>query len=121
MDEAIREFVASGKPFLGICVGMQLLFDEGQEFGPHSGLGLLSGKVIKIPDVGLGGKRHKIPNIGWREIILRTKNAPATTQFSTRLKHRYTSILFILIQQFRRKTETVLRTAITTDTEFAQQ
>ena len=69
MDEAIRDFVASGKPFLGICVGMQLLFDEGQEFGPHSGLGLLSGKVIKIPDVGLGGKRHKIPNIGWREII----------------------------------------------------
>lgn len=69
LDDAVRDFAATGKPFLGICVGMQVLFDRSQEFGDHQGLGLLKGKVTKIPDTGTDGKPHRIPHIGWREII----------------------------------------------------
>ncbi|MBF0353072.1 MAG: imidazole glycerol phosphate synthase subunit HisH [SAR324 cluster bacterium] len=62
MLEAIRESVAAGKPFLGICVGAQLLFEESEEDGIHEGLGLLKGKVVRF--------RHelKIPQMGWNQV-----------------------------------------------------
>ena len=47
-DEAAREFIATGKPFLGICLGMQLLFEQSEEFGAYSGLGILPGRVVKF-------------------------------------------------------------------------
>ena len=55
------------KPFLGICVGMQLLADSGEEFGKHSGLGWISGKVIKL-------KSKVLPHIGWNEIKIKKKD-----------------------------------------------
>lgn len=61
------DFARSGKPFLGICVGMQLLFDESREFGSHRGLGLIKGVVDAIPPVDAAGRR-KVPNIGWRPL-----------------------------------------------------
>jgi imidazole glycerol-phosphate synthase subunit HisH len=66
--EPIREFAQSGRPFLGICVGMQLMLDYSTEFGRHAGFGLIEGNVDNIPNVGADGAPHKIPHIGWSRI-----------------------------------------------------
>ena len=64
LEEVIKEFVASGKPFLGICLGLQLLFEESEETKGVRGLALLPGKCIKIPSKdGL-----KVPQIGWNSL-----------------------------------------------------
>ncbi|MGC9346899.1 MAG: imidazole glycerol phosphate synthase subunit HisH [Anaerolineae bacterium] len=65
--EPIREVVARDVPFLGICVGMQVLFDEGEELGGHAGLGLLPGRVIQF-DIG---PELKVPHTGWNQVIPR--------------------------------------------------
>lgn len=70
LDDALREYVASFRPFLGICLGMQLLFDSSEEFGNHQGLGFISGKVLAIPSEGKDGVMHKIPHIGWAPLML---------------------------------------------------
>jgi glutamine amidotransferase len=61
--EPLRAAAAAGKPILGICVGMQLLAESGEEFGEHRGLGILPGSVKRLPD-GNG----RIPNIGWCDV-----------------------------------------------------
>lgn len=61
---AFRMAVARGDPLLGICVGMQALFDLGQEMGDHAGLGLLPGKVVHFPDLGA----LKVPHTGWNQL-----------------------------------------------------
>jgi len=66
----IIEQVLAGKPFLGVCLGFQLVFDESTEFGPHNGLGLLKGKVIKLP------KTVITPHMGWNQILIRQPNHP---------------------------------------------
>ncbi|MBI4969578.1 MAG: imidazole glycerol phosphate synthase subunit HisH [Rhodospirillales bacterium] len=68
LDRAVREFAASGRPLLGICVGLQMLFDESSEFGIHAGLGLIGGRVDRLPPTRADGLRHKIPQIGWNAI-----------------------------------------------------
>ncbi len=60
----IREVVARGTPFLGICVGMQVLFDEGTEMGRHAGLGLLPGRVVKFDIAPV----LKVPHTGWNQV-----------------------------------------------------
>lgn len=72
LDIAIREFVSSKKPFLGICLGMQLLFDESEEFGKSDGLGLIKGRVVKF-DSDKFIKPLKIPHVGWNAINFRAK------------------------------------------------
>lgn len=67
-DELVRRFAETGRPFLGICVGMQVMFDASEEMGEHEGLGLLSGRVRAVPAVGTDGKPHRIPHIGWRPL-----------------------------------------------------
>lgn len=66
-DTAIKTFAASGRPLIGICLGMQLLVDGSKEFGCHQGLGLIPGEVRKIPAKS-GPGSVRIPNIGWRLI-----------------------------------------------------
>ena len=66
--EAIQEFAGSGRPFLGICVGMQLMMDHGTEFGHCKGLGLVSGIVDAIPKWNADGEPHPVPHIGWSPI-----------------------------------------------------
>jgi imidazole glycerol-phosphate synthase subunit HisH len=68
--DPIKKFAASGRPTLGICLGMQMLFEESEEFGHHQGLGLIPGKVVAVPQLGSDGKPHKIPHIGWNELCL---------------------------------------------------
>jgi glutamine amidotransferase len=63
--EPILKFVDSGRPFLGICVGMQLLMDSSTEFGMTRGLGLIPGKVDRIPETDAAGQPHVVPHISW--------------------------------------------------------
>ena len=71
--EPLLAHVAAGKPLLGICVGMQMLFDESEEFGRHQGLGLVAGKVVRFPSGMVeGGERLKVPHMGWNNISLKT-------------------------------------------------
>jgi glutamine amidotransferase len=60
--EPIRDYVTSGRPFLGVCMGLQALFDVSEEGGEHECLGILSGRVVRFPE-GL-----KVPHIGWNEV-----------------------------------------------------
>jgi len=62
IDPLLRQ-VAGGKPLLGICLGMQLLFDESEEMGHHQGLGLLPGRVVRFPAGDL-----KVPHVGWNQL-----------------------------------------------------
>jgi len=63
--EPILRFTETGRPFLGICVGMQLMMDESEEFGRHPGFGLIAGTVSPIPTTGADGRPHPVPHIGW--------------------------------------------------------
>lgn len=63
--EVIRQKAVEGTPLLGICLGMQMLFDESEEFGTCSGLGLIPGRVVKIPAEDVQGKPQKVPHISW--------------------------------------------------------
>jgi len=62
----IKEFITSGKPFLGICLGLQLLFEESAEFGSKNGLGIFKGKVLRFPAGGI-----KVPHMGWNSVDLK--------------------------------------------------
>lgn len=64
-EEPAKAFAATGKPLLGICVGMQVLFDFGEEFRVTPGLGLIPGRVSRIPLTGPDGRHHHVPHIGW--------------------------------------------------------
>ena len=65
----LLEHIAAGKPMLGICVGMQMLFDVSEEFGTHQGLGLIPGRVVRFPSgMEAGGERLKVPHMGWNNL-----------------------------------------------------
>jgi glutamine amidotransferase len=66
--EALRDYAKTGRPLLGICLGMQMLFEESEEFGRHEGLALMPGAVRAIPAQGADGTPHKIPHVGWRSV-----------------------------------------------------
>jgi glutamine amidotransferase len=69
--EPVRVSIKSGKPFLGICLGLQLLFTESEEFGIHQGLDIIPGKVRKFPlDPAL-----KVPHMGWNQVQVQ-RNCP---------------------------------------------
>ncbi len=63
LDKAVLEAAERDKPVLGLCVGLQLMFDEGHEFGVHQGLGLMRGRVVRFPENG-----PRVPQIGWNQI-----------------------------------------------------
>ena len=69
MDEAVRRAVKSGKPVMGICLGMQLLFERSYEYGEHPGLGLLEGEVVGMEGSLPGGLA--IPHIGWNALRIK--------------------------------------------------
>ena len=77
LDTVIKEEAARGKPILGICLGMQLLFEKSYEFGEHRGLGLIPGSVV--PMAGFIPDQLKIPHIGWN--ALRMKNRSPLFRF----------------------------------------
>ena len=69
MDKIILREAEKGKPIMGICLGMQLLFERGFEYGTHEGLGLLRGEVVTME--GVVPKDYKIPHIGWNKLIFK--------------------------------------------------
>jgi glutamine amidotransferase len=69
LGDAIRQFVRSGRPMLGICVGMQILFDASEEFGETPGLGILPGRVRMVPGTTTNGTPQRVPHIGWNHLI----------------------------------------------------
>ena len=73
LDKVLIDHARAGKPLLGICLGMQLLFEESHEYGVHKGLGLIPGSVRPIADVI--PKAYKIPHIGWNALQM-TKESP---------------------------------------------
>jgi len=70
LAKAIQDFIASGKPFLGVCVGLQMLFSESEEFGVSKGLGIFPGRVVRFA----GGQ--KVPHMGWNQIKVRKDGNP---------------------------------------------
>ena len=74
MDEAVKNYAQSGKPMMGICLGMQLLFDEGEEFGNHGGLGLIPG-TVKGFDKSRFEHTLKVPHMGWNQLFKQKDSA----------------------------------------------
>ena len=75
--DPIRKFIDGGKPFLGICLGLQVLFEESAEYGPVAGLGILPGKVIKFSGGSSetkNGRPIKIPHMGWNKVDIKKKD-----------------------------------------------
>lgn len=70
LDQVVREFAKSGKPLLGICLGMQMLATVSEEFGEHEGLNIIPGKIKKIPNTTSDNLLHKIPHIGWEGLLM---------------------------------------------------
>jgi glutamine amidotransferase len=71
LDELILKEFDHSTPILGICLGMQLMFEKSQEFGEHNGLGLIKGQVIKFPDnIVHRGRPLKVPHVGWHRAKL---------------------------------------------------
>lgn len=73
--DVIKEFVNQGKPLMGVCLGMQLLFTKSEEFGVHEGLDIIKGEVMKFPSTNNHGEPIKIPHIGWNEIFYTENNS----------------------------------------------
>ncbi len=69
MQEAVKEFAKSGKPMIGICLGMQLLFESSEEFGEHKGLGLIPGHVVHFDKTKMDMEDHKVPHMGWNKVF----------------------------------------------------
>ncbi len=62
MEDPIREYIASGRPFLGVCMGQQALLDASEEGGEHKCLGVVHGRVVRLPD------GQKVPHMGWNRV-----------------------------------------------------
>ncbi len=78
LDKIVVEEASLGKPLLGICLGMQLLFDEGEEYGNHKCLGLIPGRIVSMKPVIPEG--YKVPHIGWNRLIF-PKDKPKSPIF----------------------------------------
>lgn len=76
VEEAIHHAIDRGVPFLGVCVGMQLLFEEGLEHGTHHGLGILPGQVVHFHQAATGAASDlKVPHMGWN-VLRPTRESP---------------------------------------------
>lgn len=72
LDNIIKSYIASGRPLLGICLGMQMLCSVSEEFGETKGLGIIPGQVSLIPNIDLQGNPLKIPHVGWADLQLKS-------------------------------------------------
>jgi len=68
LDDAVRGAIEEGRPYLGLCLGLQLLFEESDEHGRTPGFGILPGCVTRFPEADAHGRRLRVPHIGWNEV-----------------------------------------------------
>jgi len=68
LDKAVRDAIEAGRPYLGLCLGLQLLFEESDEHGATPGFGLLAGRVERFPAPGEPGAPDRVPHIGWNDV-----------------------------------------------------
>ena len=68
LDKAVRDAIEAGRPYLGLCLGLQLLFEESDEHGVTPGLGLLAGRIERFPAPGTPGGPARVPHIGWNDV-----------------------------------------------------
>jgi glutamine amidotransferase len=68
LDDAVRDRLAARRPYLGLCLGLQVLFDEGDEHGVTPGLGILPGRIERFPDQTPDGEQLRVPHIGWNTV-----------------------------------------------------
>ena len=85
LDDGVREFARAGRPLLGVCLGMQLLLEVSTEFGRHGGLGLIGGRVDRLP-APAPGSRDKIPNVGWCQLWPSPGGLPWSLSLFARVK-----------------------------------
>ena len=71
LADAVRDSIRAGRAYLGLCLGLQLLFDESDEHGTTPGLGLLRGRVERFSERASDGGRLRVPHIGWNEVRVR--------------------------------------------------
>jgi len=71
LDRALRESIAAGRPYLGLCLGIQVLFDESEEHGRNRGLGLLPGRVERFSERDSSERSLRVPHIGWNQVRFR--------------------------------------------------
>ena len=79
LDIFLKKWAADEKPLLGICLGMQLLFDSSEENGLTEGLGLLPGKAVRFSGEAKNGQRYKVPHMGWNRLTFNQPNHPILT------------------------------------------
>ncbi len=73
--EPILKTITDGLPFLGICLGLQLLFTESEEFGLHKGLGIIPGRVVRFPeDMTESGEKLPVPHMGWNQVSFKSES-----------------------------------------------
>ena len=99
LDETLKEYVKKGRFIMGICLGMQLLCSESEEFEINKGLNLIPGKIISLKDI-INKKNIKIPNIGWSNLL--RKNIEIKNQFYDDINEKDT---FYFIHSFVAKTD----------------
>ena len=112
--EPLKAFVATGRPLLGICLGMQMLLDESEEHGVHAGLGLIPGQVKLIPETGSGPSLRKIPHIGWN--ALHERESWAGSLLSTTAQGEY----FYFVHSYMAVTRSSAATLSTCNYEGAE-
>lgn len=92
MTDAITDYAKSGRPLIGLCVGMQLLFQSSTEFGHHEGMGLMAGSLDKIPTQNSDGTLLRVPHVGW-STVTPTSRSPLFSElpdaFSAYFVHSY--------------------------------
>jgi imidazole glycerol-phosphate synthase subunit HisH len=102
--EPIRNAISGGKPFLGICLGMQMLFDKSYEDGEYKGLGVIPGEVVrfKLP------AEHKVPHMGWNQLQFHTR-PPVFTGIEDRAHFYFVHSYYVVPRD---------RSVIATETEY---
>jgi glutamine amidotransferase len=115
LDHAISTFIETERPFLGICVGMQMMMERSAELGDHVGLGLISGSVVKIPNLTTLGAKIKLPHVGWKKV------SPATKILNTK-GFKFEEKYFYFVHSYMCKpsdTKNLIATADYEDTRIA--
>lgn len=112
LDKTIQEYARTNKPLLGICLGMQILFDESHEFTVTKGLGIIPGNVVKLPDF----ENIKLPHINWTRVIQKSTSWEKTPLSTTKVNNSVYFIHSYMVVPVHR--ENILATSLYAQHEF---